>query len=180
MKPKINRAAKSGAGYDQCQTPAYALDPLFPYLRAFWCIWEPAKGEGNLTAALSQRGFSWVASDILTGQDFFEWEPSYGWDCIVTNPPYSIKYRWLDRCYSFGKPFALLMPVEMLGAATAQRLFKQYGVEMILLDKRINFKMPNLGYSGHGAQFPVAWYTWGLNIGRQMSYAHIERTLEVA
>jgi hypothetical protein len=160
-------------GYDACQTPAYAIDPLLPYLVEGWNIWEPAAGEGYLEGALYDSGFSVIPSDILTGQNFFEFEPD-SWDCLITNPPFSVKYKWLERCYQLGKPFALLMPVETLGTKSAAVLFEEFGTEIIFVRPRINFKMPNKGWDGGGAQFPVAWYTWKLNIGRAMIFAKIK------
>ena len=71
-------------------------------------------------------------------------------------------------------PFALLIPVETLGAKTAQALFREFGLEVIFLDRRINFKMPGKGWAGSAAQFPTAWFTWGLAIGRQMTFAQLE------
>jgi hypothetical protein len=163
MKPKLNQAGSvyEPKGYDACQTPAYAIDPLLPYLDVDWVIWEPAAGENNLVEALYDSNYDTdqvVISDILTGQNFFEFKPEY-WDCLITNPPYSIKYQWLERCYQLGKPFALLVPVEILGAKTAQILLKQYGFEMMLLNKRVDFKMPNKGWDS-SAQFPVLWLCW--------------------
>jgi hypothetical protein len=163
MKPKLNQAGSiyEPKGYDACQTPAYAIDPLLPYLDADWVIWEPAAGENNLVEAFYDSSYSTdqvVISDILTGQNFFEFKPEY-WDCLITNPPYSIKYQWLERCYQLGKPFALLVPVEILGAKTAQILLKKYGFEMMLLNKRVDFKMPNKGWDS-SAQFPVLWLCW--------------------
>ncbi len=148
-------------GYDACQTPAYAIDPLLPYLDRDWIIWEPAAGEENLVEALYDSGYSAervIISDILTEKNFFEYSPDC-WNCIITNPPYSIKYKWLERCYQLGRPFALLVPVEILGAKTAQNLLKQYGFEMMLLNKRVDFKMPNKGWDS-SAQFPVFWLCW--------------------
>jgi hypothetical protein len=181
MKPKANhKADHSKAGnLDCCQTPPYALSPVLPYLAPEWVLWECAAGEGKLVDGLECRGWRVIASDVLTGQDFFEYAPA-GWDCIVTNPPYSVKYKWLARCYELGKPFALLLPVETLGAATAQRLFNTYGIEVVLLDKRVNFYMPNKGMDGKGAQFPTAWFTWGLGIGERITFASVERVLEAA
>lgn len=163
MKPKLNQAGNiyEPKSYDACQTPAYAIDPLLSYLDTDWVIWEPAAGEGYLVEAFYDSGFKTeqvLISDILTGQNFFEYDPDH-WDCLITNPPYSIKYQWLERCYSFEKPFALLVPVEMLGTKSAQVLLKEYGFEMMLLDKRVNFKMPNKGWDSR-AQFPVFWLCW--------------------
>jgi len=164
-------------GYDACQTPSYALDPLLPYIRLQWRVWEPAAGEGNLVEAFYDAGWSEagvIASDILTGQNFFDLPADFPTgDCLVTNPPFSLKYEWLTRCYELDEPFALLLPVETLGAVTAQRLFATHGVQVMLLDKRVNFKMPNKGWEGGGAQFPVAWFTWGLNLGAQLVYGQL-------
>lgn len=174
MKPKLNQSGDIyiPQGYDACQTPAYAIDPLLPYLQEGWNIWEPAAGEGYLEGALYDSGFSVTPSDLLTGLNFFEFEPER-WDCLITNPPYSVKYKWLERCYQLGKPFALLLPVETLGAESGAVLFRDFGAEVIFIHPRINFKMPNRGWEGGGAQFPTAWFTWGLNIGQQMTFAKV-------
>jgi hypothetical protein len=172
MKPKVNRAGDlyEPRGFDACQTPGYAIDPLLPHLPVTWIVWEPAQGERGLVEAFYDASRPVIGSDILDGQNFFDFEPDR-WDCIVTNPPYSIKYQWLERCYQLGKPFALLLPVETLGARRAQALFIAHGVQIILLDKRINFKMPNIGWEGSSAQFPVAWFTWGLDLETQIVFA---------
>lgn len=162
-------------GYDLCQTPPYALGPLLGHLKYFPIVWESACGEGYLVRGLHAAGLrssEVVATDIQTGHNFFEWTPGR-WDIMVTNPPYSVKYKWLARCYALGKPFALLMPVETLGAQKGQTLFERYGLELILLNRRVDFKMPNKGWDGAGAQFPVAWFTWGLQIGRELTYADV-------
>jgi hypothetical protein len=162
-------------GMDACQTPGYAIDPILPYITQFNTIWEPAEGERLLVEALldcTPHRFNVIGSDILSGKNFFDFEPEK-WDCIVTNPPYSIKFLWLARCYTLGKPFALLMPVETLGSKTAQELFDRYGMDVILLDKRVNFKMPIKGWDSGGAQFPTAWFTWQLGLPSQIVYGKI-------
>jgi hypothetical protein len=156
-----------------CQTPPHALKPILPYLDRLVPIWEPACGEGLLVTELHMRDFNVMGTDIIYGQDFFTYDYKYIFGnrkfCIVTNPPYSVIYPWIARCYEIGMPFALLMKLETLGAAKAQKLFAS-GMELILMNKRINFKMPNLGWTGKGAHFPSAWFTNGLNIGKQITY----------
>jgi hypothetical protein len=175
MKPKVNRAGdtETANAFDSCQTPAHAIDPLLPYLPIDWTIWEPACGEGMLVDAFYDADRAVIGSDIINGDNFFTCDGPDIWDCLITNPPYSIKYQWLERCYQLERPFALLLPVETLGAQRAQRLFVEYGVQIIFLDKRINFKMPNKGWDGGGAQFPVAWFTWGLNLETQIVFARL-------
>ena len=174
-KPKTNRAGNAAVSLpmDCCQTPLYALDPLLPYLDPAWIVWEPAAGKGNIVRGLNAAGYSGFATDIQTGRNFFDFVP-FHWDVLITNPPYSIKYPWLDRCYTLGKPFALLLPIDTIGSQKAQRLFARYGVEIIYMDKRVNFDMPNTGYSG-SAQFSTAWFTWQLGIGKENTYTTLTR-----
>lgn len=189
MKPKTNRKGDPNASQpmDRCYTPSYALDPLVPYLRKSWRIWEPAAGRGHLVSALEQAGHTVTATELQTlepwdrvcseligyGVDFFASE-LVGYSAIVTNPPYSIKPEWIERCYQLGKPFALLVPVETIGGARVHRLMEQFGAELLLLDKRVNFIMPNAGLSGGGAQFPVLWLCWRM-LPRPIVYGKITR-----
>jgi hypothetical protein len=158
---------------DLCQTPAYAIVPLLPYLSGH--IWECAEGEGYLVDSLKSHGYRVTGTDILTGCDFLDYPYSPDCDVILTNPPFSKKYKFLEKCYDLGKPFALLMQIEVLGAVTAQRLFKKYGFELMLLDKRVDFKMPNKGWNGKGAWFPVAWFCWKL-LPEQIMFGTINKT----
>ena len=159
---------------DLCQTPAYALDPLYDYLKPDWIIWEPAAGDCTLVNALHSRGYQVFASDILSGQDFFKYRPGRV-DMILTNPPFSLKLKWLERCYNLGLPFALLLPVEILGVGTAQRLFEAFGLEVILLNRRVDFRTINTSFEKSSAWFPTCWITWGLNIGQPLSYGKLTK-----
>jgi hypothetical protein len=158
---------------DVCQTPEYALIPIEKLcISNKQIIWECCCGKGNIVKRFLELGYKVIGTDILEGHDFFEYSPE-NWDCIITNPPFRIKYQWLARCYDLGKPFALLLPLETLGAARAQKLFSLYGMELIVLNQRVNFEMPRAGYTGGGSQFPVAWFTHGFDIGKQITYATI-------
>lgn len=165
MKPKANHAPDP-SGMDVCNTPPYALDPLLPYIRPAWVVWEPAASVGYLSRAIEPHVLSVCATELRTedigedvrgGINFFTWRPPSWFDAIVTNPPYSLKYDWLERCYDLGKPFALLVPVETIGAQAAQRLMERHGAEILLLNRRVNFEMPRKGWNGSAAQFPVLW-----------------------
>ena len=144
---------------DRCYTPAYALDPLLPYLPA-GVVWEPAAGAGHLVRALQAAGREVYASEIEHGENFFTHTPPVAWVVQVTNPPYSSKYHWIEHSYRLGRPWALLLPLETLGAWSAQKHFRKHGVEVLLLNKRVNFHMPKMGLDGSGANFPVAWFCW--------------------
>lgn len=162
-KPQVSRPQKPAEVQltDLFETPDYAVEPLMPYLKkhAFSVIWEPAVGSGRIYNYINSYGLTTIGSDLKDGYNFFDYEPEH-WDLLVTNPPYSIKFKWLERCYKLGKPFALLVPVETIGASSAQKLLKEYGFEIMLLNSRVDFHTPNKGWNGKGSQFPCLWLTW--------------------
>lgn len=156
-------AEASGAGYDRCWTPWHGAAPLLPYLAPGSRIWEPAAGAGWLAEWLTEAGHDVIQTDYSTGHDFFMFEQDPdSYDVIVTNPPWSIKYRWIQRCFATGKPFALLVPFATLASAKAQEQYRQHGWEELRLDKRINFYMPDTGFENNGAQLPVLWFCHGI------------------
>lgn len=157
MKPKKNYVP---GPMDVCLTPPYALNPILSYLKGK-TVWECACGKGYLSNIMKENGVDVVSTDITTGHDFLTYQPEFEFDVIVTNPPFGLKYKFIERCYELNKPFALLMPVETHGAEGAQKYFEKHGIETTWLRPRINFEMPNKGWFG-GAQFPTAWFTWNL------------------
>lgn len=75
----------------------------------------------------------------------------------ITNPPYSLKDEFLKKCYEYKKPFALLLPITTLEGVTRNRLFKKYGIELLVFDKRINY-MSNK----KSCWFNTSWFCWHL------------------
>ena len=166
MKPPLKKGNP-----DDFQTPPIALNPLLPYLKQNSTIWECAAGAGILSKTLEDNGFKVISSDILNGKDFLKWQPD-SWDYIITNPPFSLKQRFLERAYILGKPFALLLPLTTLETNKRQTLFNDNGIEIILFDKRINFITPTK-VENSSSWFATAWFTWGLNIGKQLTFVKL-------
>jgi hypothetical protein len=166
MKPPLRHGSA-----DDFQTPDYALGPLLRYLRRDWTVWECACGRGNLAAGLRRRGFTVLATDVAEGHDFLSWQPRR-FDCVITNPPFKYKDEFIRRCYLLGKPFALLLPLTTFETPKRQRMFQEYGVEVIFLDRRINFETPRRVVES-SSWFATAWFTFGLGIGQQLSFAQL-------
>ena len=144
---------------DEFYTPKEAIIPLLPYLKKDWIVLENAWGKGHLAKHLESEGFK-----VVSDGEF---------DCIVTNPPYSKKEEWLQKCYDSGKPFALLMPLTALEGKYRGSLYKKYGIELIIPNKRINFITPS--GKGSGSWFQVAWYCWKLNLPHQLNFVEMNR-----
>lgn len=156
---------------DDFQSPEYCLDILIPYLNKEWMIWEPACGNGNLVEGLCMRGFRIGGTDILNGVDFLK-QVVEEFDCIITNPPYSLKDEFIKRCYELGKPFALLMPLTALEGQKRQALYKKYGLQLVIPNRRINFETPS--GQGTGSWFLTAWFCWGLNLPKDLNFVEFK------
>lgn len=197
--PQTNYSGDKQPEKDRFQTPPYALQPILPLIKlktSIQTVWEPAMGEGYITNTLLDNNVHCFGTDILTGYDFLNPQTAkkFEFDCSITNPPFSKKYKFLKRCYEIGKPFALLMPSTMIAASTAIQMFEEYGIEIIQTYPRISYKTPNKGWEWiednpeslnfgklvkSSAQFPSAWFTWGLGIGQRLSYFKLNIPKEI-
>lgn len=120
-------------------TPNYAVLPIIKYLPPRAVVWCPFDTENSeFVLALKKHGFKVVHSHIITGQDFFRYEPER-WDIIVSNPPFGSKREIFERCLSFGKPFALLMSNMWLNDTAPCRLFKDKELQLLLFDRRVQY-----------------------------------------
>lgn len=151
MRPKVivNDPAR-----DFYMSPPYVARPLFPFLEGK-CVWESACGEKTL---LTEFNGEKIETDAEF--DFFSNQPER-WDIQVTNPPYTLRKRWIERSYALGKPFCLLIPIYTLGTKSVQRFWGEYGLPYIIFfSRRINFNSPFP--TVQSAPFSVMWYCHGI------------------
>lgn len=128
---------RSSAG-DEVITPFYAVEPLLKYLPKEKIIWCPFDCDWSaFVQTFKENGYNVVSSHLEDGKDFFSYEPEQ-WDIIVSNPPFSKKDRVLERCYSFNKPFCLLLPINSLQGQKRYKSFEN-GIEILVFDKRIDY-----------------------------------------
>ena len=124
---------------DELYTPREAIIPILKYLDKNKTYWECTDfGESNITKILKENGFN-VISTSKEELDFLKDKPNFDFDFIITNPPYSLKDQFLEKCYSYNKGFLLLLPITALEGKKRNDLYKKYGLELIILNKRINF-----------------------------------------
>jgi hypothetical protein len=151
---------------DDFGTPRDAVTILSPYLKRDWKIWECAWGKGILANHLKSEGFSVVGKPDI---DFLDSETHpEKYDCIVTNPPYSRKEEFLEKCYELGKPFSLLLPLTALEGKKRQELYRRYEVQLIIPNRRINFITPS--GKGSGSWFMTAWFCCGLGLPKELNF----------
>ena len=98
-------------------------------------------------------------SEVLWLKDkiFFEYEPDE-WDIIVSNPPFSIKDKILERLYSFNKPFAILLPLNSLQGKSRFKYFER-GIQLLSFDARVCYhNKESLDKVVKGSPFASAYF----------------------
>lgn len=135
---------------DECYTPNEAILPLLNELPKDKVYYDCTSGiSSNIVDCFLSNNYKCVSSK---DSDFLTDELPDGIDVIITNPPYSKKDKFIERCYELKKPFALLLPVSSLQGIKRGEMFAKNGIEILTLKKRIDF-------TGKGSpHFGVAWF----------------------
>jgi len=174
-------------GRDTFETPNYAVDLLVPFIPCrVRSIWECACGSGKIRRRLQHYGYQVYGSDIRDLKEVVDINESFledtkaKWvlgpnfeaiDMIVTNPPYSIKEKFIERAFEIGKPFAFLINADYSGL---QISWIERGCEKIIPNRRIDFITPT-GRQGStsASQFHSMWLTYGLRLGRTETFVDL-------
>ena len=138
---KMDKVANSGN--DEFYTRRYAITPIVRYLKdldfikTIWCPFDTA--ESNFVKVLTEEGFNVVHTHISEGKDFFTTEVPEC-DCVVSNPPYSVKGQVLDRLFQIQKPFAMLVGVVGLFESEHRfNMFSNNSFEILYLNRRVAY-----------------------------------------
>jgi len=156
-------------GGDEQITPKYGVEVLLPYIqhlkdKTIWCPFD--KGDSQFVQVLSNNGFKVVFSHIDSGCDFLKHEPE-SWDIIISNPPYKNKRSFWERALNLKKPFALLLPLNILSDSVINVTMRERERELQLLipSKRMRFLNTKTGETGKTPTFKAAYF--GVNIFKQ-------------
>lgn len=144
---------------DDYMTPKHAWESIASYLPKDKTIWEAFRGDGSSAQHLKDLGFRVESED----EDFFQ---SNRGDIIVTNPPFSLKAKVLQRLKELGKPFVLILPASTLGTQALTQLFPD--IQVIVPHRRIQF-VKN-GKPTKGVWFASFFYCWQMNLPRDLIF----------
>jgi len=149
----LNKTANNTQS-DECYTPKEAIEPILEYLDKNKTYYDCTSGVSlSIVDFLNKKGFKCLSSEE---KDFLFDDIPKEVDVILTNPPYSKKDKFIERCYELGKPFALLLPVSSIQGQKRGGMFGKKGIELLVLNKRIDF-------TGKGSpHFGVAWFCNGV------------------
>lgn len=172
-------------GRDSFSTPNYAVDILQLFIPSYIdLIWECAAGKMKISDRLMHHGYSVYSSDIETVNGVYHHnfltdlnpELSYPY-AIVTNPPFSLKYKFIHKAIEYNVPFAFLIPFDM--CKQMADLFSVYGCQGIVPDKRINYITPT-GKSeetGHTSYYHSFWITRYFDLPEQLKFVELTKEM---
>lgn len=157
--------------FDELYTPDEAVDMILPYIpRKVSTIWEcTAIKESRIVKVLKDAGYKVITTHIENGQDFFKYEPS-NYDMIITNPPYSLKNKFLKRAYNLKKPFMFLLPLTTLEGIERGEMFGKNGIQMLIPNKRFNFKPEK----NSGAWFQTSWFCFNCKLSSDLNFVKLK------
>lgn len=90
---------------------------------------------------------------IIYGIQDFVGSTHYEFDKLVTNPPFSIKDSVIHSVYEYGKPSALILPLDSLGGVKRHSMYAKYGEPTVYIPtKRISY-FDQSGQKRQGSNF---------------------------
>jgi hypothetical protein len=193
IKNKMNspQTPEKNQTRDNFSTPNYATDLIIPYIPKFVkAIWEPAAGNGKIVQRLEAADYPVWATDIRHSTNEFNIDyvdeifnflteeylglPQEYKDqmAIITNPPFSLKKEFYNKCVEYGIPFALLIPADYSGWIIKSI---QDGAEKIIPTRRVDYITPTglSGASGHTSNFHSMWLTKGFTLGKSETFVEL-------
>ena len=137
-------------------------------------IWEPACGEMDMASAMQSAGYSVIATDIKYGQDFLK-APLPMCDWIITNPPFSVSDKFIERCAEHGKPFALLRKSQYWHAKKRYDIFQKMPPALVC---PLTWR-PDFLFKQHEKRcaplMDVMWCVWKPPYSQQTIYSPLRR-----
>jgi hypothetical protein len=157
--------------FDELYTPQEAVEMLLPHIpENVKVIWEcTAIKESKIVSVLKNAGYEVITSHIEDGEDFFKYQPEH-FDMIITNPPYSLKDKFLKRAFDLEKPFIFLLPLTTLEGIERGRMFSEKKIQMLIPNKRFNFKPEKKS----GAWFQTSWFCHGCNLENDLNFIDLK------
>lgn len=152
-KTPQSQTPNENQGRDNFMTPNYAVDLLAPFIpKNVYNIWESAAGTRKIANRLQYHGYNVWATDINTDTinvQYFNFvtgecddDISELSDCIITNPPFSLKQSFYEICRDRKIPFALLIPADY--SQWVINACRSDGCVKIIPERRIDYLTPNI------------------------------------
>lgn len=160
---------KTFTKHDDYMTPKSAWESISHLIPKDKVIWEPFYGDGQSGQILRELGLNVIHND----EDFFE---NNRGDIVVSNPPFTLNQKILERLVALDKPFILIMPSPKLVTQYVRKLFQNSKdpLQIVIPRKRIQFvklvdgEVPE-DYKSK-CNFDCFYYCWKMSLPRDVTW----------
>ncbi len=150
---------------DEYYTPTILVSPILEYAKGVvWCPFDTEESE--FVIKLREKGHKVIATHLWKGEDFFVYEPTEHYDCIISNPPFTRKLDVLNRLYKLGKPFAMVLGLPILNYQEVGEFFLDKELQLLIVDKKVSF-------DGNTASFNNSYFCYKM-LPKDIIFAHLE------
>ena len=159
---------KTFSKHDDYMTPPSAWKAIAPYIPKQKAIWEAFYGDGTSGDILKELGCENVIHEDI---DFFLHDKG---DCVISNPPFTMKKEVFTRLKELNKPFIIICPSSMINTQYMRRLFacEDEPLQIIIPRKRIQFLKMIDGVVDVNQKsmcnFDCFYYCWKMDLPRDI------------
>ena len=146
-------------------TPKSAYVSIKPYVPLNVSICDPFYYDGKCGTYMKEV-FD-TSAIIHNDGDAFENIPQS--DMIITNPPFTVKFKVLEYLVNLNRPFMCLLPVMSITTKSFRSVKDFEDFQFIFPNGRINFEKPDKKMKG--AWFFSVWVCYKMNLDNTMIFA---------
>ena len=140
--------------HDDYMTPKTAWSNIKHLIPTNKVIWECFFGDGQSGEYLRELGFEVIHEEI----DFFDNNKG---EILISNPPFSIVAKILDRLFIIDKPFIMILPSSKI-CTNYFRKYKDKKLQIIIPRRRIHFIKNNS--LTNKCNFDCFYYCYNINL----------------
>src|SRR5262245_22372685 len=169
MSSQSRRAPNCEHRGDCYDTPEEAVYALLEVEKLPRVIWEPACGTGNIVRVLRKLGYEVVATDLNNrgcpdsyDRIDFLLPAKFECDAIVTNPPFQLAQKFVERALERAPLVMMLLRVAFMESTRRTHILEDAGLARIhVFAKRLPM-MHRAGWEGRKANSGMcfAWFVW--------------------
>ena len=148
---------------NQCKSDNYyskkeVWEKIQEYIPKDKVIYEPFYGDGKSGEYLKELGCNVIHEPV----DFFE--NNFVYECIVSNPPFSIRQKVFTRLKELNKPFIIVMFPIVLSCKWFLDLFDD--IQIIIPKKRVKFV--GNGKDNYTPNGGVWYFCWKMDLPKDL------------
>lgn len=165
---------------DKYRSAPWVVDALIGHYNIGSTVWEPAAGEGDLSARMKELGKEVFSSDVESGVDFLnlggfnidrviksiQIDGAGRLNAVVTNPPYSLADEFIHQSFDIARPrravVAMLLYHRFDCAKKRLPIFRDHPHFAMKLTLTKRMLIPGFQHTA-SPRHNHAWFVWDFN-----------------